>query len=1158
MYLNSDLLQLLRSCTAEPLPVRNSTCLEFPLEEFLYTVLADRMELRAPFCSLASLPELVDEYRSQHPVCTLTAEGLLSEGWLSPFLDRWDFSIWPHQENPEEGALPPKRRESAAFLFWLTDRGKDHYEIFVPRFDEVLRRFQMIFPQMPACDWFIQEGFLSPDGQYLSRGRQGSQSAEAGAGALARLWNHWSSSQETAQADRWLDLAMILGAMHGAFEKLAYEQQQFLLERIIARLETGRYPDIPAENRRIFLAETWRRAPGEIDSSWQPLSGDLLSDFQTFDRSSWNWNRTLHQRRRILHSYLWVLCNHLDLLDCELRKRAVNIILPLVKIGCLNDFSLSPESLLCLWYIPQTSLLACDQMFSRSLHKPKLQDELFTGTLRQIVDEVLFDPTRPAADGLELSQLLLFFARQPKGGRVGELGDLALAQLLTELKRRRKALEPQLETISHELERRMVQADDRLDWCRDFRLACLLTQELYYYRGSLSAARETPSCRLLRKVLFTQYIRLFQPDAELLKDAPSLLDTDCFSYLFWNDIYRERKGSLRELTMFLQPDISSESSTSSRVDVYHKCEIHLAVLTVLMQNRKDPDSLLEQVFAQFLTRILLPKHKLLDYNSIAITNALPLLEKAIGFVRTSQEHFTEFLQGLKYYGLPELVLVYHGAQDENLKKRCLHLIQERVRAESLPSFIFNEESLVQLILDAQIECLYPIAEQMLTRRLNHWEKDPGPAFQQAANQTTGQLNRVWLQQKEYDRILEQGNLFYRAIVLMESAEHRDLNQAESIWMQLLDKALQPAYVINLIYTYVLLYEQEEQGNEGKKYILAQTDEVRERVENGPYASWEKDEKEHYAVNLFIFYLRSGKDRNTLIQSLCAELGVDAALFENLDAQEAGTPQIESVEIPLKSPVPALQTYCTASLNQKAEWFFQSKSCEPVNNPQNALLVWCVMNTCDHLIAYGPQLLFQDHLMEDHCTQLFRELFNQAYPEMFSLEVNDQEQTGRTASQGKQGQAGIAEVDLTFKNQGHAVAIGEALRLDSMDKSQVFRHIHKLLGNNIQHIPMFLLVYVKTDDPESLWQKYRDYVQNEFSTTSEDKHWGSSSVTEFAKSEDFIFDLHNSFYFHRHMLRMTFGDQEQHLPPMYHIFLSIGSQENISAAAAARGKSLPKA
>lgn len=1156
MYLNSDLLQLLRSCTAESFPVRNSTCLEFPLEEFLYTVLADRMELRTPFCSLASLPELVDEYRSQHPDCTLTSEDLLSEGWLSPFLDRWDFSIWPHQEDLEEDALPPERRDHAAFLLWLIDREKEYYEIYVPRFDEVLQRFQMMFPKMPARNWFIQEGFLSPDGQYLSRGRQGSQSAEAG--ALARLWNRWSGSQETNLADRWLDLAMALGGMPEAFEKLPYEQRQFLLERIIVRLEAGRYPDIPAENRRIFLAKTWRRAPGEIESGWWPLSGDLISDLQTFARSGWDWNRALYQRRQVLHSYLWVLCDHLDLLDRDLLRRSVDILLPLAKIGCLNELSLPPQSLLCLWYAPKASLLACEQMFSRSLRKPKLQDELFTGTLRQIIDEVLLDPSRPTADGLELSQLLLFFARQPKGGRVGELGDKALAQLLTELKRRRKVLEPQLEIIAHELERRMVQADDRLDWCRDFRLACLLTQELYYYRDSLPSAREVPSCRLLREILFTQYVRLFQPDAELLKDAPSLLDTDCFSYVFWNDIYRERKGALRELTMFLQPDIPSERSSGSRVNVYHKCEIHLAMLIVLMQNRKDSDSLPEQVFAQFLTRILLPKHKLLDYSSIAITNALSLVEKAIGFVRTGQEHFTEFLQDLTHYDLPELVLVYHGAQDDSLKKRCLQLIQERVKADSLPTFIFNEESLVQLILDAQIECLYPMAEQMLTRRLDHQKKNPGPAFQQAAGQTAGQLNRVWLQQKEYDRILDQGNLFYRAIVLMESAKHRDLKQAESIWKQLLDKNLQPACVINLIYTYALLYEQEEQGNEGKKYILTQTEDLRERVENGPYASWGKDEKAHYAVNLFLFYLQSGKDRNTLIQSLCTELGVDASLFENLDTQEAGSPQIESVEIPLKSPVPALQTYCTAPLNQKAEWFFQSKSCEPVNNPQNALLVWCVMNTCDHLIAYGPQLLFHDHLMEDRCTQLFRELFNQAYPEMFSLTVNDQEQTGRTASQGKQGQAGIAEVDLTFKDQGHAVAIGEALRLDSLDKSQVFRHIHKLLGNNIQHVPMFLLVYVKTDDPESLWQKYRDYVQNEFSPTSEDKHWGSSSVTEFAKSEDFIFDLHNPFYFHRHMLRMTFGDQEQRLPPMYHVFLSIGSQENISAAAAARGKALPKA
>ena len=1157
MYPNPALCQLLRSCMEEVRPAESSAYLEFPLEEFLYTVLADQIELRISHCSLAHLPELVEEYCSQYPGYTLTAKNLLSEGWLSPFLDRWDFGVSPSHENLKEETLRPEQREYAAFLRWLKERQENWYEIFVPQFEKNLSQFQAIFPQMPDRNWFIQEGFLSSDGAYLTHGRQGSRSVEAG--ALARLWSRHPGSPETDWADWWLDLAMALGAMHGAFEKLPYEQQQFLLKRIIARLEAGQYPDIPTENRRILLSEALHRAPDEIDTNWHPLSGDLILDLQTFDLHSHDWDRTLIQRKRIIHSYLRVLCDYLDRLDNKFFSRAADIISSLAKIGCLNELSLPPESIFRLWQSSNTSLLACEHMLFHSARKPKLQDNLFTDTFRQMIEKILLDPHRPVADGIELSRLLLFFALHFKTGRTGELGNKALGQLLTVLKRRRRKLEPQLEQIVHELKLRIEAADDRQNWSKVFRLACLLMQELYDYRDTLSTNQEAPSRKALRELLFAQYVRFFRPDVEFLKHAPSLLDMDCFSHIFWNEIYQERREGLHGLGSFLRPEILPPDTSNSQIDnsYRYKGEIHLAVLTVLMQNRKKSDTILEETFSKFLSMVFHPKHKLLGYDFVAATNALPAVEAALGLVREDQECFADFLQKMKQFDLPELILICHAAQDDGLKERCIYLIQQRFKAEKQLPHLYAEASLIQMILESRIECLYPAAERMLERQMDRWNKYPGPAFQREERQTAGQLNRVWMQQNEYDMILKHGDPFYRAIVYMESTEHRDLQQAESIWKHLLEKQFQPAFAINLVYTYSLQYEQEKQrGIEGEDrlcQVLARLEELRERMESGPYATWEEEEKKQYAANLYAFYCQSSKDKDKLAQSLCTELDVNETLFAKLDEQETEGGQFESVEIPSKNPVPALQTYCTALLNQKAEWFFQMKSCGPAANPKNALLVWCVMKTCAHLMAYGPQLIFHNGLDEDRCTQLFRELFNQACPEMFTLEVNDQEQTGQTSSQRKHGQKGIAEVDLTFKTQGFIVSIGEALRLLYMNKIQIRRHINKLLGNNNLHVPMFLLIYGKTDDPDALWRKYSAYVQDEFTRTFKDKHWGPSWAVKFTESEDYVPGLHDLFYFHRRMLCMSFGDRESDLPPMYHIFLSIGNQENTSAAAAAREK-----
>lgn len=208
-------------------------------------------------------------------------------------------------------------------------------------------------------------------------------------------------------------------------------------------------------------------------------------------------------------------------------------------------------------------------------------------------------------------------------------------------------------------------------------------------------------------------------------------------------------------------------------------------------------------------------------------------------------------------------------------------------------------------------------------------------------------------------------------------------------------------MINLIYTYSLQYEQETQHGgreqESLQNILSQVTKLRQRIENGPYADWTADAKDKYAVNLYVLYRQSVQDQTKLIQSLCKELGVSADLFAELNAKELKETEVEPVEIPSESPVPALRTFCTAALDQKAKWFFQVKSCDSAAAPRRSLLIWCVMNVCSHLMAYGPQLVVNKSLSEDRCTQLFRELFNQAYPEMFTLEVNDQEQTGHTAS-----------------------------------------------------------------------------------------------------------------------------------------------------------------
>ena len=144
------------------------------------------------------------------------------------------------------------------------------------------------------------------------------------------------------------------------------------------------------------------------------------------------------------------------------------------------------------------------------------------------MEQVLLDRGQTDAGGTELTQLLLFFVRHSGAGRIGEAGNKALAQLLTDLKRHSQKQELYLRQIVYKLGQRMEQAKDTLDWGACFRLVCLLMREIYYGRGSLPTVRAVPSCKALRQILFNQYVRLLQSDAKFLNGVSGLLDLALF------------------------------------------------------------------------------------------------------------------------------------------------------------------------------------------------------------------------------------------------------------------------------------------------------------------------------------------------------------------------------------------------------------------------------------------------------------------------------------------------------------------------------------------------------------------------------------------------------------------------------------------------------
>lgn len=1148
MHIGDDIRQLLQSCMEKSAPSAYVSYPQFPLSEFFYMVMSEGLELQDHFSSLEYLPQLMKQYQNEHPDCTLAAEDLLCEGWLTPFMNRWDFNVVPDEADLASDALEPDIRERVAVLRWLLERRKGADGIFVPRFGEILEQFRQNFPQMPDEDWFVRNGYLSENRQCFSHGHYCGELAEA----LAFLWTRKVNRNDAKYLDWWLDLASALGMLHSACELLPLDHQKILLERILFRLEAGTYPDLQSENTRIALLLGWQQqqlAAYAANNTF--ITGDLVVDLHTFDQFYWERAHRLYWRQRVLISYLSTFCGYLSVLETPLFTRAVRIIRRLASIGCLEEVHIPAEALLRLWESPETSLIACERMMVSSMRKTALPDDWFCTVLRKLAEQEVLSRCQSPEGGEEYLSLLRFFAHQPLGGLRGERASKALAQLLTPLKRGRHMLEPLLASLTRALAQYLEQENDDLAWGRDFRLACLVMQKVYYH-GGVPAAGSTLSFQTLRKALCTQYVRIFQTDGILRDFVPNFLDDACFFHPLWHGVYREEMGSPLERCRFLLPNLLPPEGKESQLVHYHKCIIHLTVLTVLMQNRQEPDAFLEEAFVQVLVQILHPQNDLLNYDRIAIMEAQPVFEAAIAQIRSGETRCDPFMQELESYELPELILICHGAEDGQLRGRCCRIIETRVNEKNDALRVFSYEKLVQTILDEKVESLYDMVERMLEHRLEHCRKQESYAARQQQDWTEKQLNRVWFQEKAYDKILEQGLPFYQALVWMESTERQDLDKAERTWERLLEKSVYSGYAINLMYTYILRYKAARSKTDGiaaYREIMERAVLLRERVENDAYSAWSEADQQSYVQILYAFYRETGMGREKVIQLLRQELELGPDLFEKLDEEEGEA--ADQITIELKNPVSALQKYHSAPLKLKSEWFFQLKSCPCPEVPQTALLLWCIMNTLDHLSAYGPQLLIEGKLDEDRCSQLFRELFNHGYPEMYGLSANDQEKTGHTGHKKKDGSSGIGEVDMMIKHNGQRVGIVEALVLDGMDRSYIRDHIRQLQGYNIQYVPMFLFVYGNVKNPEKLWQSYSKYIKNIFVPEFRDENWGICEVQNFAYSNDYIPYLHDGFCFNKHMLRMSFKNNGKEFPPMYHIFLNVGGLENLPSAVEAR-------
>ena len=130
------------------------------------------------------------------------------------------------------------------------------------------------------------------------------------------------------------------------------------------------------------------------------------------------------------------------------------------------------------------------------------------------------------------------------------------------------------------------------------------------------------------------------------------------------------------------------------------------------------------------------------------------------------------------------------------------------------------------------------------------------------------------------------------------------------------------------------------------------------------------------------------------------------------------------------------------------------------------------NVLGDLIQIGERIclnnLFNASSTENSINDYFRDMLTiKEYNE-----VKDQTRHGTSINQKDAG-----EVDILLTKDGREIAIFEGLKLDSVDKSYIDKHIIKAIINyNALGTATFIVAYVNSKNFKSFWDRYSNYIK----------------------------------------------------------------------------------
>lgn len=1025
----------------------------FPMEEVLFRLLL-QAKIGVSHESTEYLRRLRDVYRADHEEPIPTPEELIQEGWIDSFCGRWALAGYMRDTFSETGdaGLDGTLR----FLSWLRkapalpDSG-----VYLEDWDKALDGLRAEYPALPETEWFVAEHIAEEDKRHFQAASYAPYHVHLDH-ALVRLWFYGEPAISHRQ---WIELASQLHLTASVLELLPYDAKAEAIAILSERVLAGEVPTAAAENRRARHRRMLETGDFKLAGWIPPLrENDPVENLHTQERWGWEDDMRLYERRNFLCFELAAAGECLHSIPEERLPAVLGRMADIFERGMLQLGVLSPAASMQLLEYKQTQFLALHSLLARPGGRKTAAGECVLAWLRFALKNRAFDN----ADGI--GKLLLYLSGSAYGGTVRERWEKKLTEdILLELGKG-AVRRPDFTNGITQTMQEALDGSHSVCWSRRFHLLCAWTEELTAAAGNTGLLE----MEALYRYLLTKLEWLFN---EPYHEEATFVSPELFQLSFWPKLYEladyRQKSDLRDPVrgwlLEREPDVNEH--TKAR----YQCILALAWLVSLAGSIRTSE--MQAALESFLAYVLKDKDHILYAVYRDNEQFFGTIKRAVRALKVDAGGDSP-LFALDAAGL---LTVARFTEDEPLREKLLALVAELPAERALDVFCW--EQITEDALEQRVEPFYEACEKLLAECIERCEQT-GRTAPDTYRRCRLQLSRLWYLRGDYDTLFKNGEPWWIAVALTEKGPRQDLNRAKREWRGLAGKLRQAAPYLNWLLCCAQLLEIATDGEE-RETLYREIAELRERVEDKFFLRWKEDERLHYELSLVCVKMIAGLPENAAIERIAAELRLTREETEKLRTRWVEKQGAQTVAQPPTSEddrhiAEALRDFRGLSFSRQATAYLRSMDAPLHEDRDLTLVLREVLRTMYHLSNYGDKLVVDKKLLEDRCTQLVRELFNQGIGDWLRLAANDQQQSGSTGTV-RRGLRISAENDLIIREGEYERMMVEALVLESCEKDEIAKHLLKLIGDSREGLPLLLLIYGNAMDSEALWRKIGEYL-----------------------------------------------------------------------------------